>query len=244
MKNKDITEQGDVAMTSNVTSTGVGAPTAPAVRSEASAARTRALLACGAVGGPLFIVVALAHSLARPGFDLSKHPISLLALGGPGWIQIGNFVVAGALFLACAVGMRRALHPGRAGTWGPILFGVFGVSLVAGGVFVADPGLGFPPGTPDGIPDEMSWHGVVHSVAPVTGFLALAVACLVFARRAVGRNQRGWAAVCVAIAVAVEGLGIWTNLTLNFVPLFVSLVLGFGWASAQAARLLAELRTE
>jgi len=226
-------------MTSNVTS--AGTTNAPAVRAGASATRTRALLACGAIAGPLFIGVALAQSLTRPGFDLGQH-ISLLSLGDLGWIQITNFVAAGALFVACAVGMRRVLHPGRAGTWGPILTGAFGVSLIAGGVFVADPGLGFPPGTPPGIPDEFSWHGVVHSVAPVTGFLALTLACLVFARRSVARQQRGWAAVCVTIGVVVQALGVWSNLTLNFVPLFTSMVLGFGWASAQAARLRAEIR--
>jgi hypothetical protein len=47
----------------------------------------------------------------------------LLSLGDLGWIQIANFVVTGALFVACAVGLRRVLHPGRAGTWGPRLVG-------------------------------------------------------------------------------------------------------------------------
>jgi hypothetical protein len=53
------------------------------------------------------------------GFDLSRHPISLLSLGSLGWIQIANFVVTGGLYVACAVGMWRALRPGRNGTWGP-----------------------------------------------------------------------------------------------------------------------------
>jgi hypothetical protein len=138
--------------------------------------------------------------------------------------------------------MRRALHPGRAATWGPRLIGAFGVALVAGGVFVADPGLGFPPGAPEGIPDEMSWHGIVHSAAPVLGFLSLTVACFVFARRATALKQRGWAASCVAIGVAVQALGAVPNVTDNFIPLWAAIVLGFGWASAQAARLLAERR--
>jgi hypothetical membrane protein len=108
---------------------------------------TRALLACGIVAGPLYVIVAFIQAMTRDGFDLRHHPISLLSLGQPGWIQIANFIIAGLLFVASAVGMRRVLHPGRAGTWGPLLVGVLGVGLIWGGVFVADPADGFPPPT-------------------------------------------------------------------------------------------------
>jgi hypothetical protein len=117
-------------------------PTAP----DALTDRTRVLLSCGVVAGPLFLAVVFAQALTRDGFDLSRHPISLLSLGELGWIQIANFVVAGVLYVACAVGMRRVLHPGRGGTWGPVLVGGLGVGLILAGVFVADAGAGFPPG--------------------------------------------------------------------------------------------------
>ena len=68
---------------------------------------TRRLLACGIVAGPLFLVVALIQAFTRDGFDLSRHPISLLSLGELGWIQIANFIVTGGLYVACAVGLRR-----------------------------------------------------------------------------------------------------------------------------------------
>ncbi len=229
-------------MTSNVTTPDLAAASTATVRSEASDTPTRALLACGAVAGPLFIVVAGIQALTRTGFDPSKHPVSLLSLGGPGWIQITNFVLTGLLFLAAAVGIRRALRPGRASKWGPRLIGTLGVALVAGGVFVADPGLGFPAGTPEGIPSEMSWHGMVHAAAPVIGFLALTLACFVFARRAFGLGHRAWAVFSVATGIGIQALGVIPNVTLNFLPLWAALVLGFGWASAQAARLLAECR--
>jgi len=138
------------------------------------------LLACGVVAGPLFIVVALLQVLTRDGFDLSRHPLSLLSLGDLGWVQISNFVVSGLLSVAFAVGLRWVLHPGRAGTWGPLLVGAYGVGLIMGGVFVADPALGFPPGTPQGVPDQLSWHAVLHAIAPPMAFLSLIVACLVF----------------------------------------------------------------
>jgi hypothetical protein len=210
--------------------------------SEAALGTTRALLACGAVAGPLFIVVAIVQAFTRAGFDLVRHPLSLLSLGDLGWIQITNFVVAGLLFVASAVGMRRALRTGRGATWGPRLIGAFGVSLIAGGVFVADPAFGFPPGTAAGAPDGISWHGILHGVAPVVGFLSLIAACFVFARRFVARGRRGWAASSVVVGVVVLALSVWPNLSGNFLPLWAAMVLGFGWVSLIAARFLTELR--
>lgn len=76
---------------------------------------TRALLTCGVVAGPLFVVVAIFEILTRPGYDFGRHPISLLSLGDFGWIQIANFVGSGLLTIGFAVGARRVLlgGPGR-----------------------------------------------------------------------------------------------------------------------------------
>lgn len=202
------------------------------------ARRTRILLGSGAAAGPTFIAVALIQAATRSGFDAVKHPLSLLSLGELGWIQITNFVLAGLLFFAAAVGLRRALSPGPASVWGPRLIGAFGVALIGGGAFVADPGLGFPPGTPEGIPDEMSWHGIAHSAAPVVGFLALSLACFVFARRSLRFGERRWAVWSIVTGVSIQVLGAMSNMSLNFIPLWAAMVLGFGWASAQAARLM------
>src|SRR3989441_5108147 len=108
---------------------------------------TRTLLACGAVAGPLYLVVGLAQAFTRPGFDLTRHPLSLLSNGDLGWIQITNFLLSGLLVVAGAVGMRQALASGRGRTWGPLLVGVYGLGLIGAAFFVADPAQGFPPGT-------------------------------------------------------------------------------------------------
>jgi hypothetical protein len=213
---------------------------APGPSSEPTPTGTRALLACGVVAGPLFVAVGLLQMLTRDGFDPTRHPLSLLSLGDLGWVQIANFVVAGLLFAASAVGMRRVLHPGRVGTWGPLLVGVYGLGLIMGGVFVADPALGFPPGTPDGIPDQLSWHGTLHAVAPVLASVALIAACLVFARRFAGLRRRGWSAFCLAVALIDLAPAPLSGHDL-FVPVLgVSAALGLGWVSAMAAKLRAE----
>jgi hypothetical protein len=221
--------------------------TAPAGPSGATPATTRptlVLLACGVVAGPLFLAVALLQALTRAGFDLRRHPLSLLSLGELGWIQIANFVVAGLLSVAFAVGLRRILHPGRGGTWGPLLIGAYGVGLIGGGVFIADPGAGFPPGAPAGAPEQLSWHGILHDAAHVLAFLSLIGACFVLARRFAALGQRGWATYCLATGVALLGLMAWPDPDTVIVQLALAIVLGWAWLSVMAARLLTGLSDE
>ncbi len=215
------------------------APTAPAPsRPHAPAAHTttRCLLAAGALAGPLYLVVAFTQVFTRDGFDLGVHPLSLLSTGDLGWIQITNFVVSGLGYLAAAVGIRRSLRGGRAGTWGPLLIGTFGIGLVWGGVFVADPAHGFPAGTPSGASDP-SWHGSLHNIAPAVAFLALAVACLVFARRFAARKQHGWTAYSVATCVALFVPDLFLTHRHFYVVLALAVVVGWVWASAVCVRL-------
>jgi hypothetical protein len=179
--------------------------------------------------------------LTRDGFDLSRHPLSLLSLGDLGWIQIANFVVSGVLAVGFAVGVRRAVGGGRGVIWGPRLLALYGAGLVAGGVFVADPALGFPPGTPDGIPDHLSWHAILHAVAPPVAFLSLIAACFVFARRFAGLRQRRWAAYTTATAIACLALGAFPSQNGMSMRLALAQVVAWAWVFVLAARLLTDL---
>ncbi|MEU4449477.1 DUF998 domain-containing protein [Actinosynnema sp. NPDC050801] len=141
------------------------------------------LLRAGALAGPVFLASAGVQVLTREGFDITRHPISQLSTGGLGWLQITTFVLAGLGALALAVGVGRAPAEGLGRRALPILIGVFGVGLVAAGVFTMDPEHGFPVGTPDGPVARMSWHGVAHSVAAAVAFTALAIAAVVLTVR-------------------------------------------------------------
>jgi hypothetical protein len=70
-------------------------PASPATPST----QTTRLLACGIVAGPLFLAVVLLQAVTRQGFDLGRHPISLLSLGELRWIQITDFMVTGSLIV-------------------------------------------------------------------------------------------------------------------------------------------------
>jgi Protein of unknown function (DUF998) len=199
---------------------------------------TRALLAAGVAAGPVWLTVAAAQALTRDGYDLSRQPLSLLALGDLGWIQTANFVLSGLLAVVGAVGMRRALRGGRAGAWGPALVAVFGLGLLVAGVFVSDPSMGFPAGAPEGAPPTLSWHAALHGVGAMLAFGSLTVACLVFARRFAGLGQRGWALLSVLAAVAVIVVMAWPDQDTISVRMAVGSAIIFGWLSAVSARLI------
>lgn len=194
------------------------------------------LLICGMAAGPLFIAVTLAQAFARPGFDLSRHPISLLSLGELGWLQIANFTACGLLYLTAAVGLRQVLSAGPGTKWIPRLVGAMGVGLVLAGVFVTDPGAGYPAGAPNGAPQHLSWHGVLHEVGALVSGVSWIAVCLVLRRRFARRGERGWACACVGALVAALAVTLWPHLDSLSVRLVVGTAVEFALLTAVFAR--------
>ena len=213
--------------------------TTPSASQEQSEGRIRALLLAGAVAGPLYLVVGLIEAFTRPGFDIRRHDLSLLANGDLGWIHMADLIVTGLLVVAGAVGMRGALASGRGRTWGPLLLGVYGIGLIGAGFFVADPALGFPPGTPADA-HNVSWHGLMHFVSGGVGFLSLIAGCFVFARRFAGRRERGWAAYSIVTGVvfllAFAGIATGSGNGWTILGFWIGVVLAFSWITAMALR--------
>lgn len=201
--------------------------------------QTRALLICGMVAGPLYTIVGLIQAFTRPGFDITRHALSLLENGDLGWIEITTFLLSGLLFIAGAIGMRQVLRGSRGGTWGPILIGAVGAGLIGAGCFTADPGLGFPPGTPA---SGMSWHGLLHLIISSLSFLALVAGCFVFARRFLAQRQPGWVTyTLVSGVIAFVAFAVLASGQLWMTSIFVFAMLNaYVWCSVMAARLLTE----
>jgi hypothetical protein len=156
-------------------------------------------------------------------------------------VQIANFVGCGLLLVACAVGMRRALFPGRGATWGSLLIGVNGLGLMVAGVFVTDAGAGFPPGAPAGSPEHISWHGILHEVGFGLATLGWLAACFVLVRRFAATGERGWVAACIAAPVANVVVSAWPDLSTLSVRLVIGSAISFGFVAAVAVRLVTEV---
>ena len=207
---------------------------------------TKTLLTCGILAGPLYIILGLLQMAIRPGFDITRHSLSLLASGDLGWIQTLNFLVTGLLLIAGAVGMKRALQSGPGNRWAPRMLGLYGLGLIGASIFSADPALGFPPGTPlENNP--VSWHGLLHFVTGTIGFIGFIAACFIFARRTKSLQKPGWAwySLITGILFLASFVGIASGSKGPFSIVFaLAVVLGFIWISTLLSRLKAGLTEE
>ena len=200
------------------------------------AAVTRSLLRSGMLAGPFYLAVGLIQALLRDGFDLARHPLSLLANGPGGWVQTANFVLTGLMVLAAAVGFGRVLGPkSRAVTW---FLGGFGMTMIVAAMFPADPVDGFPPGTPEGFPTSISTTGLVHFVAGALGFTFLAISCFFAARAMSRRNVSSLARLSLLSGLAVV-LGFFGGIVLpvGILGIWFAVLVGWAWLAVMSLRL-------
>ena len=217
---------------------------------------TRLLLAGGVVGPPLFVVVFLIEGATRPGYSAWRNFVSQLSLSNQGWEQITNFIVCGLLCLGFAFGLRRVLRAGRGATWGPILLGIFGLSLITAGIFSTGPALGYPPGASIQS-SAKTLHAMIHGLCGLIAFTSLPAAGFVLARRFAGDPQwRGWArysivtGVIVVLSLVVSNVtavldmnGTLPNAPTGLVQR-VGIIAGWAWIALLAARLLRGARLQ
>lgn len=207
---------------------------------------TRRLLRCGVAAGPVFVAVFLLEGAVRDGYRPLRHPVSSLALGPRGWIQAGNFAVAGTLFMAGAAGLARDGDRAASGRAAPALIGAAGAGLIGSAVFATDPVSGYPPGTPD-VPARPSRTGTAHNLVAVPVFFGLPAAALAGGWRSwragqhrFGLYSAGTAVITLtAMALANAGFGQWSRLV-NLGGLFqrASIITSFAWLTAVSARAL------
>ena len=195
---------------------------------------TKSLLGYGVLAGPFYVVLSLTQAVTRDGFDLTRHPWSVLANGDTGWIQTTNLIITGLMVLAAALGMRRLLRGGKGGTWGPALIAVFGLGMVAGGFFPADPVPGFPVGA--AAPAEPTTAGMLHFVCGGIGFLCFIAACFVIARRFAGRGWATYSRVTgVVFLLAFAGLAAGPGV--GIIAFTIGVLAAFAWLATTSVRL-------
>jgi Protein of unknown function (DUF998) len=148
----------------------------------------RALLWCGVVAGPLFVVAAVAIGRFRDRYDEVRMPISLLAVGNYGWFRSPTLSYVAHLMMASALGMRTVLT-GRGSTWAPRLIAIVRLRLVGAGFFPTDPGRGFPPR--DQAEQGPTLHGHLHDVFSIAVFVGLPLALCALAGNFSDRGVHG-----------------------------------------------------
>ncbi|WP_226531374.1 DUF998 domain-containing protein [Microbacterium paraoxydans] len=194
---------------------------------------TRRLLLFAALAGPVFYLSSTIQATAREGFDIRIHPLSQLATGSLGWVQMLTFAVAGLGGIAFAIAYRRVRPEGIGLRLVPIFVGVFGTAFLLAGLFPMDPQNGFPVGAPEGVV-TMSWHSIVHTSAAALSFLALAGAAITLLIREI-RARRVAAAIghgAVALVLLMP-----MSPTESSIQIAITGAVAFGWVSVMALRL-------
>jgi hypothetical membrane protein len=209
----------------------------------------RFLIACGAIGPLLFIIVFLIEGATRPGYSAWHNFVSSLSLSDQGWMQVANFLVCGLLALGFAVGLRLVLRPGKSSVGGPLLLGIFSLGLIMAGLFTTDPNLGYPPGSP--MNGHQTLHGTVHGIAGIIVFFSVGLASLIMARRFAGDpHWKGWTAYSIITGIvvivffiasigasALDAAGTLPNSPTGLLQR-IAIIVGWGWVALLAIRLL------
>ncbi|GAB3417536.1 DUF998 domain-containing protein [Flindersiella endophytica] len=207
-----------------------------------AAAVTRSLLGWGVVVGPFYLVLGIVLALTRDGFEITRHPLSLLMLGDHGWIQALNLILSGLMTLAAALGIARALRSagGKRAYWAGGLTGGYGVCLVASGLVPPDPMDGFPPGTPAGMATTMSASGAGHLLFGMVGFVLFAAAMFLVAGWWTRRGDRAWGVYSrvsgIVLVAGFFGGAFMPSVELGVLTFWIAVVVAWAWLALTSVR--------
>jgi hypothetical protein len=97
------------------------------------------------------------------------------------------------------------------------------------------------------MPKTVSWHSIIHGIAPVIGSLAMSAALIIFARRLWKQGRQGASIVTVLVVIVSFVLSVlpqitgdWQNGEFNFLPLWIGVALVYCYAAVLVANLKAE----
>ncbi|MCC6843301.1 MAG: DUF998 domain-containing protein [Saprospiraceae bacterium] len=154
--------------------------------------KTNTLLLCGAIAGPLFLIVVLMEGMLRPNYSSLSYPLSSLSIGDTGWTQILNFIITGILLIIFSHDLKQVCNSDKAKFRGPLLIRLAGIGLIGAGIFVTDPILGYPADKPL-VLRQFTFSGHLHDGFSMFVFIFLPCACFVFRTYFISNNRRGLA---------------------------------------------------
>ncbi len=197
--------------------------------------RTRSLLACGAVAGPIFVGTYSVAGRVAADYDRRRDPVSALARTDISWVQTTNFVVSGTLMWAGARGLRRALPSGAGSRAVPALVAAAASGLLGAGLFATDT-------AEETAARGLSRRGALHVASAVPFFTGMPAAAVIWGARS-GRDGRPLSQVLsvnagalslAAATVAGAGFGRTEGRLVRWAGFFqrLSVVAAFAWLSA------------
>jgi hypothetical protein len=205
------------------------------------------LLACGAIGPPLFVAAFLLEGATRPGYDPRRYPVSSLAIGARGWRQAANFLMVGTAIVACSRGVRPEGAGDASGTdWEARLLGTAGIGLIGAGLFATDPVFGYPAEAPLLLRQE-SLVGHLHNLASVLFFVGVPGASFAAYRRSRRAGKGLWGAYSLLTGFAMLATFVLAGVGFSQNPRLVqhagtvqrlSISTGLAWVALRAVRLL------
>jgi len=147
---------------------------------------------CGAMSGPVFVGTTLILGVMRAHYSQLRYPVSMLALGSSGWVQVTNFLITGILVLVFALGLWRHYRTSRVMTLSAMLIVLLALTIIGAGVFPTD-GISAQLHGPASLTWHHTLHGQLHRVFASTGFFVLPMSSFAMACQFCRWRQNGWA---------------------------------------------------
>lgn len=168
------------------------------------------LLLCGLTGPIFFIVSFSVQGLFKESYRALRYPISSLAIGYNGWVQVISFLITGLLIFLFAVGVYRKLNNPLIG----VLFALVAFGLLASGVFTTDPVYGYPADKPF-IYREFTLHGKLHTLFSLLVFINIPVICFIMGKYFHSLKKMPWKYYSVSSGIAMLLLFVLTGIAFN-----------------------------
>jgi Protein of unknown function (DUF998) len=158
----------------------------------------------------IFLVLLAALHVVKPEFDPSWRFVSEYAIGRYGWIMVVAFLSLALSCLATVIAINSQIA-NIGGKIGLVLLVLVAASLVAAGIFVADPITATK--------DQLTTHGSLHGLAAMIGIPGLPIAAVLISRSLV-RNQ-AWSSARRLLLWTAHLT--WISVLMMFASMFVML---------------------
>ncbi len=168
------------------------------------------LLVCGLIGPVFFIVSFSVQGIFKEDYSVLRYPISSLAIGQNGWVQVVSFLITGLLIFLFAVGVYQKLNNRLIA----VLLGLVALGLIASGIFTTDPVYGYPADEPF-IYREFTLHGKLHTLFSLLVFINIPVTCFIMGKYFHSLKKMQWKYYSVSTGIAMLLLFLLTGVAFN-----------------------------